>query len=151
MSAIVKSIEISRRPEDVFSYATDFAHFPEWQGGVHSARPEGDAPLAVGSTAVVTRRIGPRERPRTEEIAELNPPRSWAVRGVGGPLRAVAKGTIEPLDDGTRSRVTIAIEFEGHGLGKLLVPLVSRQARKQLPRNERKLKELLERQSGRGG
>jgi hypothetical protein len=43
----------------------------------------------------------------------------------------------------------IAIEFEGHGIGRLVVPLVSRQARKQLPRNERRLKEILERQSGR--
>jgi hypothetical protein len=151
MPAIVESIDISRRPEDVFAYASDFVHFPEWQGGVLSARAEGDAPLAVGSRALVTRRLGPRELPRTEEIAELNPPRAWAVRGIGGPLTAIAKGTIEPLDDGKRSRVTIAIEFEGHGLGKLLVPFVSRQARKQLPRNERKLKELLERQSGRGG
>jgi uncharacterized protein YndB with AHSA1/START domain len=151
MPAIVESIDISRRPEDVFAYATDFAHFPEWQGGVLSVRPEGDAPLAVGSRAVVTRRLGPRELPRTEEIAELNPPQSWAVRGVGGPLTAIAQGTIEPLDGGERSRITIAIEFEGHGLGKLLVPLVSRQARKQLPRNEQQLKEILERQSSRGG
>jgi hypothetical protein len=29
MPAIVESIEIS--PEDVFAYATDFAHFPEWR------------------------------------------------------------------------------------------------------------------------
>jgi hypothetical protein len=151
MPAIVESIDISRRPQDVFTYATDFAHFPEWQGGVLSARPQGDAPLAVGSRAIVTRRIGPRELPRTEEIAELTPPRSWEVRGIGGPLTAIAKGTIEPLDGGERSRVTIAIEFEGHGIGKLLVPLVSRQARKQLPRNEQQLKEILERQSSQRG
>jgi uncharacterized protein YndB with AHSA1/START domain len=145
MHAIVESIDISRPSEDVFSYATDFAHFPEWQGGVVSARPEGDAPLAVGSRAVVTRRIGPRKLLRAEEITQLNPPRSWEVRGVGGRLSAIAKGSIEPLDDGERSRVTIAMEFEGHGIGKLLVPLVSRQARRQLPRNERQLKEQLER------
>jgi hypothetical protein len=150
MPAIVESIDISRRPEDVFAYAIDFAHFPEWQGGVLSARPEGGAPLAVGSKAVVTRRIGPRELPRTEEIAELNPPRSWAVRGIGGPLTAIAKGTIEPLDGGERSRITIALEFEGHGIGRLLVPLVSRQARRQLPKNEQQLKEILERPPGGG-
>jgi uncharacterized protein YndB with AHSA1/START domain len=146
MAAIVESIEISRRPEDVFSYATDFSHFPEWQGGVVSARREGDAPLGVGSRAVVTRRVGPRKLRRTEEITELTPPWTWAVRGVGGPLIAIAKGTIEPLEGGRRSRVTIALEFEGHGIGRLLVPLVvRRQARRQLPRNEEKLKELLER------
>jgi uncharacterized protein YndB with AHSA1/START domain len=146
MAALEESTDISRRPEDVFAYATDFSHFPEWQDGVVSVRGEGDAPAAVGSKAAVTRRAGPREFPRTEEITELDPPRSWAVRGVGGPVTAIAKGTIEPLDGGKRSRVTIALEFEGHGVGRLLVPLVvRREARKQLPKNARRLKELLER------
>lgn len=148
MAAIVESIEISRRPEDVFAYATDFSHFTEWQGGVVSARREGDALLAVGSRAVVTRQVDPRKLPRTEEITELNPPRTWAVRGVGGPVTAIAKGRIEPLDNGQRSRVTIALEFEAHGIARLLVPLViRRQARKQLPKNGQKLKELLERRA----
>jgi uncharacterized protein YndB with AHSA1/START domain len=144
--AIVESIEISRRPGDVFAYVTDFSHFPDWQGGVVSARREGDTPLAVGSRAQVTRRVGPRELARTEEVVELSPPRTWAVRGVGGPVIATAKCTIEPLDHGERSRVTISLEFEGHGIGRLLVPLViRRQARRQLPRNEQRLKEALER------
>jgi carbon monoxide dehydrogenase subunit G len=141
MATIVESIEISRRPEDVFLYATDFSHFPEWQGGVVSARREGNAPLK----AVVTRRVGPRKLQRTEEITELNPPRTWTVRGVGGPLTAIAKGTVEPLDDGKRSRVTIALELEAHGIARVLAPLILRQVRRQLPINERKLKELLER------
>jgi carbon monoxide dehydrogenase subunit G len=146
MAKIVESIDIARRPEDVFAYAIDFSRFPEWQAGVASVRRHGDGPLGVGSRADVTRRVGPRDLPRTEEITELNPPRTWAVRGVGGPAVAIARGTIEPLDDGERSRVTVALDFEGRGIGKLLVPLViRRQARKQLPRNEAKLKELLER------
>jgi len=147
MPTIVESIEISRRPEDVFSYVTDPSHFPEWQESVVSVRREGDAPLAVGSRALVTRRVGPRKLPTTEEVAELNPPRSWGFRGVGGiPVTAIAKGTIERLDNGKRSRVTIALEFEAHGIGKLLVPLVVRPtARRQLPRNMRQLKESLER------
>jgi uncharacterized protein YndB with AHSA1/START domain len=148
VAMIIESIEIARRPEDVFSYATDFSRFPEWQGGVSSARPQGGAPLALGSRAVVTRRAGPRTLERTEEITELNPPRSWTVRGVGGPLVAIAKGMIEPLDYGERSRLTIALDFEAHGPRRLLLPLVSRQARKQLPTNERRLKEILEREPG---
>ncbi len=31
MALIVESIEISRRPEDVFSYVTDPSRLPEWQ------------------------------------------------------------------------------------------------------------------------
>jgi uncharacterized protein YndB with AHSA1/START domain len=41
MTAIVESIEIARRPEDVFSYATDFSRFLQWQGSVVSVRREG--------------------------------------------------------------------------------------------------------------
>ena len=70
------------------------------------------------------------------------------MRGVGGPLVAIAKGTIEPLDDGERSRLTITLDFEGHGPGRLLLPLVRRQARRQLAANERRLKQILERESG---
>jgi hypothetical protein len=68
------------------------------------------------------------------------------VHAVGGGVEAIANGTIAPLDHGRRSRVTIALDFEGRGIGRLLVPLVvRRQARRQLPRNEQRLKELLER------
>jgi hypothetical protein len=148
MTKIAETIDISRSREDAFSYATDFARFPEWQSGILSAHPEGRAPLEVGSRAAVTRRAGPRTLMRTEEITELQPPRAWVVRGTGGPLTAIAEGTIEPLDDGERSRVTIALDFEAHGIGRLLAPLVRRQARKQLPENERRLKEILERPVG---
>lgn len=145
MAPIVESVEISRRPQDVFSYVTDPTHLSEWQESVVSVRREGDAPRAVGSRVVVTRRVGRRERAMTAELTELNPPSSWAVRGVDGPVRGMVKGKIEPLGDGERSRVTIALEFEGHGIGMLLVPLVVRpQAGKEMPKNLQNLKERLE-------
>jgi hypothetical protein len=69
-----------------------------------------------------------------------------AWRAGGGLVRGTVNGMVEPLDGGRRSRVTIALEFEGHRIGRLLVPLVvRRQARRQLPKNEQKLKEVLER------
>jgi uncharacterized protein YndB with AHSA1/START domain len=151
MAAIVESIEISRSPEDVFSYVTDPSRLPDWQESVVSVRRQDDAPITVGSRAVVTRRVGRRERTMTTEVGELNAPRHWAVRGIDGPVRGNVKGTIEPLDDGARSRVTIELDFEGHGIGKLLVPLVvRRQAQKEVPRNQQKLKERLEREQGVG-
>ena len=147
MAQIAESIDISRRPGDVFAYAADFSHFPDWQGGVVSAHREGDGPLAVGSRALVTRQAGRRELARTEEITELNPPRTWTVHGGGGPLIAIAKVTIEPLDAGQRSRVTMALDFKAHGIGRLRLPLVvRRQARKQLPKNQQRLKKVLERE-----
>ena len=145
MASIVESVEISRRPEDVFSYVTDPSRLPEWQESVVSVRQESDGPVPVGSRVVVTRRVGGRDRPMTMEMTELNTPRSWAVRGVDGPVRGIVRGTIEPLGEGG-SRLTIDLDFEGHGIGKLLVPLVvRRQARMEMPKNQQRLKELLER------
>jgi uncharacterized protein YndB with AHSA1/START domain len=145
MAPIVSSVEIARRPEDVFSYATDPSRFAEWQEGLVSARAEGGGPPAVGSKIVTTRRVGRGERTLTNEMTEISPPSSWASRGIDGPVRPIVKGTIDPLDDGARSRVTIELDFEGHGIGKLLVPLVvRRQVRDELPRSTQKLKERLE-------
>jgi uncharacterized protein YndB with AHSA1/START domain len=145
MAPIVESVEISRRPEDVFPYATDPARISEWQENVVSTTLEGTGPLAAGSRLRHVRRIGRAERPMTIELTELNPPRRWALRGIDGPIRPVATGTIEPLDDGNRSRVTIELDFEGHGIGKLLVPLVVRpQSRKEMQRNVQRLKARLE-------
>lgn len=145
MAPIVSSIEIARPPEEVFVYVTDPSRLTEWQESVVSSRAEGGGPPAVGSKAVTTRRIGRGERTMTMETTALDPPKRWGVRGIDGPVRGIVNGTVEPLDDGARSRVTIELEFEGHGLGKLLVPLVvRRQAQKEMPRNVRNLKERLE-------
>ena len=145
MAPIVSSIEIARPPEEVFSYVTDPSRLAEWQESVVSTRIEGSGPPGVGSRVVVTRRIGRGERAMTSEITELSPSRSWGVRGVDGPVRGNVKGTIDPLDDSARSRVTIELDLHGHGVGKLLVPLVvRRQAQKEMPTNLRNLKERLE-------
>jgi uncharacterized protein YndB with AHSA1/START domain len=146
VAPIINSLEIARTPEDVFAYLTDPSHLAEWQESVVSTRLEGGGAPAVGSRVAVVRRMGRSERTMTMELAELNSPRSWAVRGIDGPVRGNARGTVEPLDGGARSRVTIELDFEGHGIGKLLVPLVvRRQAQKEMPKNMQNLKERLER------
>ena len=66
------------------------------------------------------------------------------MRGIDGPIRAQVDVSVEPLAD-QRSRLTIAVDFEGHGIGKVLVPLVvRRQARTEMPGNLVKLKERIE-------
>jgi hypothetical protein len=53
--------------------------------------------------------------------------------------------TVAPLDEGRKSRLTIELDFEGHGIGTLLVPLgVRKQASKEMPANLQTLKERLE-------
>jgi uncharacterized protein YndB with AHSA1/START domain len=145
MPPIVTSIEITRPQEEVFSYVTDPSTFSEWQAGVASGSIEGGASPGVGSKCTTTRRIGGAERAVTSEVTKIDPPTRWAIHGVGGPIRAIVDVTVEPVNEGSRSRVTIELDFEGHGIGKLLIPLlVRRQARNEMPANCRRLKERLE-------
>ncbi|MFC9733764.1 SRPBCC family protein [Streptomyces roseolus] len=145
MSRIEESIDIARPPEDVFSYLMDPGHMPEWQESAVAARRLDEGALRVGSRFRVQRRFGRREMPMTMEVTELAPPRSWHFHGVDGPVRGDVRGRLEPLGDGSRSRLTLSIDFEGHGVGKALVPLVVRpRVRKEMPRNEAHLKELME-------
>jgi hypothetical protein len=44
--------------------------------------------------------------------------------------------TVEPRPGGAESKLTIELDFTGHGIGKLLVPLVvRRQAAREMPEN----------------
>jgi uncharacterized protein YndB with AHSA1/START domain len=147
MPPITVSEEIHRPAEEVFAYATDPSRFPEWQKGVVSGHMESAGAPKVGDRCHTTRRIGFSNRPDTSELVRFDPPRQWAVRGLAGPIRAMVDVTVEPLSEAS-ARLTIALEFEGHGIGRLLVPLVvERQAKREMPVNLAALKERLERSS----
>ncbi|MFE2556214.1 SRPBCC family protein [Streptomyces sp. NPDC059352] len=145
MTAVKETIDISRSPAEVFAYVTDPTHLPQWQESAVAVRKIDDTPIAVGSKVAVTRRLGRREFTSTMQVIELDPPKRWHVHGIDGPVRGDVQGTIEPLGGGERSRLTLAVDFEGHGLGKALVPLMVRpHVRKEMPRDERTLKGILE-------
>ncbi|HZD23399.1 MAG TPA: SRPBCC family protein [Acidimicrobiia bacterium] len=145
MAAIVSTIEISRSPDEVFAYAVEPANLADWQDNVVSAQPADDAPLDVGSRIMTVRRLGKREQPMTMEMTGYDPPRGWTMKGVDGPIRPLVEVTIEPISEGSASRVTIALDFEGRGVGKLLVPLFVRpETKRGLPRNLELLKDRVE-------
>jgi uncharacterized protein YndB with AHSA1/START domain len=144
VAPIVSEVDVARPPDEVFRYATDPSRFGEWQSGVVSAHIEGDGPPALGSLLIMTRRIGGNDRMSTSEITELSPPRTWAIRGIDGPIRADVTVTVDPRQDGTQAHVAIALDFAGHGIGKLILPMVIREARKEVPESVQKLKARLE-------
>jgi uncharacterized protein YndB with AHSA1/START domain len=144
MAPIRTTTEVARPPEEVFAYVTDPSTFPEWQQGVVRGHMDG-SPTSVGSKCTTIRSIGGREREVHTTITEYDPPRRWADRGIDGPIRAIVEVLVEPLPDGSQSQVTINLDFTGHGIGVLLVPLfVRRQAAREMPENMRRLKQRLE-------
>jgi uncharacterized protein YndB with AHSA1/START domain len=143
MPPIVTSAEIGRPAAEVFAYATDPSRFSEWQKGVVDGHMDGPAD-AGGARCMMTRRIGGSNRSSTSELVHVGPPRSWRVEGRDGPVRAAVDVLVEPITD-FRSRLTISVDFTGHGIGKILVPLmVRREARKEMPANIAALKQRME-------
>ena len=128
----------------MFAYATDPTRFHEWQAGVIDGHLD-------GSRATQGRHPMPdhpthrrRESNLHRDLTHVDPPRTWGVRGIDGPIRAIVDLTVEPLTH-ARSRLTISVDFDGHGIGKVLVPLlVRREARHEMPANLAALKQQLE-------
>src|SRR3954470_19649611 len=134
---ITASTEVARPPEEVFPRVIDPSTMPKWQQGVLRGHMHGPT-THVGSQCTTIRKIGGREREVVTTITEYDPPRRWADRGISGPIRAIVAVTVDPLADGARSKVTIEVDFTGHGIGRLLVPLVvRRQAAREMPDNMR--------------
>ena len=145
MDSLAHDVEINRLPEDVFAYVTDPSRFAEWQEAVVEAHPPESGPMGLDSRFQLTRRMGPRTQTMTVEITEWDAPRSYAFRVLDGPVRAIGKGRLEPTAGGDRTRFSFELDFEGHGIGKLLIPLVvRRQSEKEMVASHHSLKRQLE-------
>jgi uncharacterized membrane protein len=137
------SIEINRPAEEVFAYLDQLDRHSEWQSSLVSARVETDGPTRVGTRVLERRKVpgGAREIPY--EITEHEPPRKASFRGTAGPVRPFGTVTVDPMGD-SGSRLTLELDLEGHGIGKLLAMFARRQAANQVPQDHEKFKELLE-------
>jgi uncharacterized protein YndB with AHSA1/START domain len=138
------SVEINRTPEDVFAYLDQLDRYVEWQESLIGTRVDTEGPTRVGSRGVDTRKApgGPRDIPF--EVTEHDPPRKITFRGTAGSVRPAATVTVEPAGNGSGSRVSLELDLQGHGFGKLVAPFARRQAAREVPQDHERLKEQLE-------
>jgi len=143
MAPFHASIEIARPPEEVFAYLADLSRHGEWQSQILETQVETEGPTRVGSRARDHRKppFGPTVW-ATYEITAFDPPRSASFHGIDGPVRVRGTVTVAPADAG--SKVSLEIDLEGHGFGKLLAPLARRDLRKLVPQDQERLKQRLE-------
>jgi hypothetical protein len=127
----------------VFDYLDELEKHSEWQESLSVARVLTDGPVRVGTRVLETRQVPGGPRDMTYEISAYDPPRQTSFKGIDGPVRPVGTVTVEPLGE-ARSRVTVELDLQGHGIGKLVAPFARAQARKQVPADQAKLKQILE-------
>ena len=142
---IVSTVEIDRPQAEVFAYLNELDRHPEWQEDLISSKIASEGPVGVGARATDKRKVpgGPREM--TYEVTQYDPPRKSSWQGLDGPVRGAGSVNVEPVGDGSRSRVTLELDLKGHGLGLLIAPFARRQTARQVPKSQAKLKEVLER------
>ena len=126
------TIEIARRPEDVFSYLTDVSNLPDWQAGVKSATQR-DGRIEE------SRSMFGRELQTTFEILDEEQPRLFTLRALDSPVSFTVRHELEPAGGGTRLTVTAEGDVPGFAAG-----LLARRAEKQIRRDFERLKEILE-------
>jgi uncharacterized protein YndB with AHSA1/START domain len=141
---ITAAVDIALSPSQVFAYVTDPSHLPEWQVDVRRASFDEPATVGVGARGQEVRHVMGADRPITWEVTDYDPHRRYGVRGIDGPVRAHVMIDLTPNTDGTRTHLEYGIDFEGHGIGKLIAPVARKGARKDLATTLDRLRARLE-------
>jgi uncharacterized protein YndB with AHSA1/START domain len=131
---------IDRPVEEVFAYATDPGHVPEWQSSALEASLDG--PVREGATGREVRKFLGRRIESTLRIETYEPPRRFVLQVTSGPVPFRAEQTTEPEGEGTR--ISTLVEGGPGGFFKLAEPLVERAVKRELEANTATLKDILE-------
>jgi uncharacterized protein YndB with AHSA1/START domain len=134
------TIEISRPPQEVFDYLTQLEKLPVWQASAVESRADG--PLAQGTRISERRSFMGRDIDTEVEVAAYEPPHRLTLRALEAPLKLSIDHVLEEMNGGTRLSVTA--EGKATGALRLAGPAVESGARRELTRDFRRLKELLE-------
>jgi uncharacterized membrane protein len=140
---VEESIEINRPLEEVFDYVSDVGNVPQWMAHTLEVGKDKAAPPQQGDTfTIVIKSVGRRFQTPYERTS-YEPNRSYTDRALGGPVPNQRWDyTFQEVAGGTRLRR--AVEAEVGGILKLLEPLQKRVVQRQLRKDLKTLKDLLE-------
>jgi hypothetical protein len=142
MTRFEHSVVIHRPIEDVWTYVSDVANNPVWQGPIQEVRQPAGGPLEVGSEIVEVASFLGKRFEITLVLTEHDPMRRSGVRTSSGPVRLDGSYLFERVDEGTR--FTAQGEVEAHGFFRLAEPLFARIAGREWAASCLVLKDLLE-------
>ncbi len=140
---VEESIEINRPLEEVFNYVSDVGNYPEWMAHALEVRKDTPGPPQQGDRFIVAIKSIGRRFETPYERTSYEPNRRYTDRATGGPVPNQRWAcAFQEVPGGTR--LTRAVDAEPGGLLKLLEPLQKRAAERQLRRDLKTLKDVLE-------
>jgi ribosome-associated toxin RatA of RatAB toxin-antitoxin module len=122
---IRKSIEIERKPEEVFELVDDPARYPEFFVGITRWEPRSEVRRGVGAKYRVLMKVGSIEAGGIVRVTDRSEPRGieWvAERGI----RQEGRWRLEPSDSGTVLTLEIDYDLSGGPVGALVERLTGR-------------------------
>ena len=145
MIQVEASVVISRPPEEVFAYISNFENNPRWQGGMKEARFTSQGPLGVGSTYAQVATFLGRRVESTFEVVDYQPNRLIKATSTSGSFPITFTRIVEPVDHGTK--VSAIVEGDAAGFFKLAQPLLARMVQRSVDADYTNLKDILETQA----
>jgi carbon monoxide dehydrogenase subunit G len=139
---IHESIAITRPPDAVWAFLTDFFNSPRVRPGTLALRRTSPGPLGRGSVLQGRMMILGFETRFTMTVTEFDPPRSAVVTLAARPGRGAIRTTVEPTSGGTR--VDRTTDFELNPALRLMSPVFGFLLRRQDRAASRNWKRLIE-------
>jgi uncharacterized protein YndB with AHSA1/START domain len=124
---------IDRPIDEVFAFLANGENDPKFSPRVLEIRKATDGAIGVGTVYESTVKDAGMKTQRRFELTEFQPPTRirWAERSKN--VVTAAEGGYDLAPEGPATRVTLHNVLEGHGIGKLLLPLALRAVRKDAP------------------
>lgn len=140
---VEESVEIDRPLQEVFNYVSDVGNYPEWMAHALEVRKDTAGPPQQSDSFVVAIKSVGRRFETPYERTSYEADRRYTDRAVGGPIpNQQWHSDFQEVPGGTR--FTRAVDVESGGLLKLLQPLQKRAAERQLRKDLKTLKGVVE-------
>jgi carbon monoxide dehydrogenase subunit G len=122
---------VNRPIEQVFAFLADGTNDKKFSPRVQEIEKTTDGPVGVGTIFKSTVKDAGMSSEREFELTEFDQPRKirWTERSKNAITVPTGGYDLEPAGEGA-TQVTIFNDFEGHGFGKVILPLAARAARK---------------------
>jgi carbon monoxide dehydrogenase subunit G len=131
MSARFEGTAVIDRPiEEVFAFVADGENDPKFSPRVLEIRKTTDGPSEVGTVYASTVKDAGMKTQREFKLTEFEAPTRIRWTELSKNMITVSEGGYDLAREGEGTRLTVHNEFEGHGFGKLILPLALRSARK---------------------
>jgi uncharacterized protein YndB with AHSA1/START domain len=122
---------INRPIDQVFAFLSDGENDRKFSPRVQEIKKTTDGPIGVGTVYASTVKDAGMKSGREFRLTEFEQPTKIRWTEISKNAITVPDGgyDLEPAGDGA-TKMTIFNAFEGHGFGKVLLPLAARAARK---------------------